>query len=159
MTRKRNIAALLRRSASEEALQQISEDLSAHGDLGRALPAPVRGETRQTESPSRTEIYTYFTRPNNKNNLFYNAEKAIRVRLLLETAGPVSVSTRQNILPVLSGNGILLQTGEYVEFTLNRGDRLYVASTSINRMQVFIVPVPWFESIILTLKAILGKGA
>lgn len=152
MVRKRNIAAALRRAGNEK-LREIAGDLSAPGDLGRAIPAPVRGtETDITDAPGHTEIYTYFTRPNNKSNLFYTAEKWIKVSLLLETGGPVAVSTRQDILPVLSGKGISLRTGEVRTWDLERGDRLYIASTSSNRVQVITQPIPWLESILLTSK-------
>ena len=154
MPRRKNFAAAIRKN---ESLQQIAKDLTAPGESGRSIPAPVRGTTLQTESPGTTEITTYFTRPNGKTNLFYNPGKPMRVKLLLESAGPVSIGTGKELLPVLSGRGILLPTGEYVEFTLNKGDRLYVASTAINRMQVFTEPLPWLESILITLKNIM-KG-
>jgi hypothetical protein len=148
MPRRKNIAAALRKN---ESLQQIAKSLTAPGDQGRSVPAPIRGTvTDKTDAPGHTDIYTYFTRPNGKSNLFYSAEKWVTVSLLLETGGPVSVSTRQDILPVLSGKGISLRTGEVRQWELARGDRLFIASTSSNRVQVITQPVPWLESLLLT---------
>lgn len=157
---KRRIGSNLRRMGNE-SLRRIASDLTAPGEVGRSVPGPLRGEVRtpqvNTEVPGGTDIYTRFTQVTGRSELFYSAEKWVRIRLLLETAGPVSVSTRQDITPVLSGKGILLQTGEYVEFTLARGDRLFIAASSVNRVQVIIEPFPWLESLLLTLKGILGK--
>lgn len=155
------LAASLQRSGNE-ALKKIAADLSKPGEAGRAVPGPLRGEVKtekvDTQVSGRTDIYTRITKPSNKSELLYSADNWVRMRLLLETAGPVAVSTRQDIVPVLSGKGILLQTGEYVEFTIPRGDRVYIASNTVNRVQVFVEPFPWLESMLLTLKALLGGG-
>jgi hypothetical protein len=103
-----------------------------------------------------TEIYTYFTRPQDGSKDFHAAAKWERVELQLETAGPVAVSTRQDIEPVLSGRGILLPPdGEPIEFTLGKGDRLFIASESINRVKVIIEPIPWLEQIWLNGRALI----
>jgi hypothetical protein len=93
-----------------------------------------------------TEIYTWFTKPG-PSTLVYSAEGWVRVRVRLETAGPVSLSTRQDVVPVLSGKGALLTTDEVETFTLPKGDRLYIAAEAINRVKVFIEPVPFLERI------------
>jgi hypothetical protein len=69
------------------------------------------------------------------------------VILTLETAGPVAVSTKQQILPVLSGKGQLLETGVPLRFELAKGNRLWVATTSLNRIKVTVQPLPWLEQL------------
>jgi hypothetical protein len=95
-----------------------------------------------------TEISTFFARPTNDGQLavLYNGDRQYaQVILTLETAGPVAVSTKQQILPVLSGKGSLLETGVPLSFTLAKGNRLWVATTSLNRIKVTVQPLPWME--------------
>ena len=96
-----------------------------------------------------TEIYTFFARPQPPQTPFtvlYNGDRQFaQVILTLETAGPVAVSTKQQIDPVLSGKGQLLETGVPLSFFLAKGNRLYVATTSINRIKVTVQPLPWLE--------------
>jgi hypothetical protein len=95
-----------------------------------------------------TEIYTFFARPTTDGQLpvIYNGDRQYaQVYLTLETAGPVAVSTKQQILPVLSGKGQLLETGVPLLFSLAKGNRLWVATTSINRIKVTVQPLPWLE--------------
>jgi hypothetical protein len=95
-----------------------------------------------------TEISTYFAKPPTDGQLpvIYNGDRQYaQVILTLETAGPVAVSTKQQILPVLSGKGELLETGVPISFFLAKGNRLWVAATAINRIKVTIQPIPWLE--------------
>lgn len=101
-----------------------------------------------------TDIFTYFTVPaiTNRSELLYSAEEWVRIELVLETAGPVAVSTRQSVTPVLSGKGVLLEPdGEPLKFIMPRGDRLFIAAESVNRVKVIIEPIPWLEQIYQTL--------
>ena len=124
------------------------------------IPTPALMDRNQgsVQAPSATiagaelatEIYTYFARPPVDGQLpkIYNADRQYaQVTLTLETAGPVAVSTKQQILPVLSGKGELLETGVPMTYFLAKGNRLYVAATSINRIKVVIQPLPWLEQI------------
>jgi hypothetical protein len=95
-----------------------------------------------------TEIYTFFARPSVDGQLavLYNGDRQYaQVILTLETAGPVAVSTKQQILPVPSGKGQGLETGVPLAFTLSKGNRLWVATTSLNRVKVTVQPLPWLE--------------
>jgi hypothetical protein len=95
-----------------------------------------------------TEIYTYIAKPPVDGQLpvLYNGDRQYaQVILTLETAGPVAVSTKQQILPVLSAKGQLLETGVPLSFFLAKGNRLWVAATSINRIKVTVQPIPWLE--------------
>ncbi len=108
-----------------------------------------------------TEIYTYFAKPPVDGQLptLYNGDRQYaQVTLTLETAGPVAVGQRQNILPVLSGKGALLETGVPLTFTIAKGTRIYVAATAINRIKVSVQPIPWLEQITGILSGI-AKGA
>ena len=88
-----------------------------------------------------TDLYTLITKPGD-TELLFSADSWTMVQLLLETAGPVAVSTRQAIAPPSSGKGVLLPTGTntFVAFPLKRGDRLYYVSDSVNRVKVIIQP-------------------
>jgi hypothetical protein len=95
-----------------------------------------------------TEIYTFFARPSTDGQLpvIYNGDRQAAVVILtLETAGPVAVSTKQQILPTLSGKGQLLETGVPLAFNLSKGNRIWVATTSLNRIKVTIEPKLWLE--------------
>lgn len=122
--------------------------------------APAVGTT-QGDAQNKTEIYTYFTDPDGQTKLFYNGDRIwAHVTLTLETAGPVAIGNKQNITPVLSGKGELLETGQAKRLVIGRSNRLYIASTSINRVKVEIEPVPWLEQITGTLANLAaGVGA
>jgi hypothetical protein len=94
----------------------------------------------------RTEIFTFFTKA--RETLLYSAEDWIECQLTLQTAGPVSVSTRKQIEPVLSGKGILLVPGEPFEVTLDKGDRLYIAAEAVNRIAFVTQPFPYLQEVI-----------
>lgn len=106
-------------------------------------------------------VFTYFTKlPTalQQQDVLYNADQMwSSVTLTLETAGPVAVGTSASIVPVLSGKGQLLQTGVPTTFTVAKSKRLYIASTSVNRIKVTVAPYPWLESIVGILAA--GPGA
>lgn len=96
-----------------------------------------------------TDIFTYFTEPTGQSALLYSAETWVRIELQLETAGPVAVGTRQSVVPVLSGKGILLPPdGEPITFVMPKGDRLYVAAESVNRVKTIVEPIPWLQQIL-----------
>jgi hypothetical protein len=128
------------------ALAKLGQNTSTERTVGtvQAPSASIAG------AELASEIYTYFAKPSTDGQLqiLYNADRQYaQVVLTLETAGPVAVSTKQNILPVLSGKGRLLQTGQDSTFTLAKGNRLYVATTSLNRIKVVVQPLPWLEQI------------
>lgn len=107
-----------------------------------------------------TEMYTFFARPvtDGRFVVLYNGDRQFaQVILTLETAGPVAVSTKQQIDPVLSGKGELLETGVPLSFFLAKGNRVYVATTSINRIKVTIQPLPWLEQFAGILGLLLTK--
>lgn len=107
-----------------------------------------------------TEIYTFFAKPTTDGQLavLYNADRQYaQVILTLETAGPVSVGTKQQLLPVLSGKGQLLQTDVPLSFFIAKGNRMWIATTSINRIKVTIQPIPWLEQLTGMLGLVHGK--
>ena len=110
--------------------------------------------TEEQAHNQSTDIYTLITEIGG-TNLLYSSESWVTVRLILETAGPVAVSTRQELTPTLSGRGILLITDEPITFTLPRGDRLYYTADSVNRVRIIIEPVPWLGQISLGVQSIL----
>lgn len=132
---------------------------------GQVTPA-----TNQGESQRQTDIFTYFTKADGSTRQLYSGDRLwANVTLTLETAGPVVVGIRENLSPVLSGLGELLTTDLPVTITIARGQRLYIAATSVNRVKVRVSALPWLEQIAGTLTAIaqaatgmvgklLGKG-
>ena len=85
--------------------------------------------------------------------LIYSADRQYaQVIITLLTAGPVAVSTKQQLTPVLSGKGSLLQTGVPFTLCLAKGQKLYGATTAISRLALTIQPFPWLEQITGTLR-------
>ncbi len=95
-----------------------------------------------------TQLQTYFTNRIGTSEEIYNAEDWVRITLRLQTAGPVAVSTREQIVPVLSGLGILLPIDDFITFILPAGSRLFIAAEATNRVAVQIEPVPWLQQIL-----------
>lgn len=125
-------------------MSKLGPNLSTDRNMGsvQAPSATVAG------AELATEVYTFFARPATDGQLpiLYNGDRQYaEVILTLETAGPVAVSTKQQILPVLSGKGQLLETGVPLRFELAKGNRLWVATTSLNRIKVTVQPLPWLE--------------
>ena len=135
--------------------KQLARELTAPGEVGRAVPGQDQTHMRvQVAMPKviadippatgRSEVSTYFTQVGG-NQLLYQAEGWVRLRLLLETAGPVAVGTRDDILPVLSGKGALLSRDVEMVFPLTKGQRIYITATAVNRVRRIIEPVPYAE--------------
>jgi hypothetical protein len=136
--------------------QETMMDTRKLTSLGRA--ALTNRNISSVQEPSSTlagaelstELYTYFAKPPVDGQLpvLYNGDRQLGIMILeLETAGPVYVSTKQQLLPVTSGKGRQLITGQPVSFPLSKGNRLWVATTSINRIAVIVHPDPWSENI------------
>lgn len=109
----------------------------------------------------QTQIYTYFTPANNETRLIHTAEDWTKIRVQLETAGPVAVGTLQDIAPVLSGKGMQLITNVPREIVLSPGTRFYVVAGTINRINVVVESIPFLADIrdaINGLRAALSRG-
>ena len=127
-------------------------------EMARATPSSKGGETPGQLQTYRTEIYTYFTEPG-PERLLYSAENWVRLKLTLQTAGPVAVGTRADLTPTLSGKGVLLDTDVPFEVYLSKGARFYVASGSVNRVTVTVEPIPWLEQLSGQISALGGALA
>lgn len=99
---------------------------------------------------------TYFTKGDGQSRQLYAASRWTKARLLLETAGPVSVGTSDSITPVLSGKGTLLTTNLPFEIDLAPGNKLWIAAESINRVKVTLTPFPWQEQILGGIDRVVG---
>jgi len=120
---------------------------------------PVTKETADLGTTFKTDMYTYFTRPTGQTTLVFSAETWVKVRLLLETAGPVAVGWRENLGPVLSGQGRLLPTGQEVWFAMPPGQRLYFASNTVDRVSVVIERIPFGQQILHQISEVPGAIA
>jgi hypothetical protein len=110
---------------------------------------------------NRSQLSTFFTKVpvvGEPTTVLYSGDRLwADVTLTLETAGPVAVGTASQITPVLSGRGALLETGTPLTFRIAKGSKLYIAATAVNRVKMFIQPVPWLEQITgLLLRAATG---
>lgn len=117
--------------------------------LDRTKPAVPQPSVELGKGDKRTQITTYFTKAGvTPTPILYNGDRMwAKVTLTLETAGPVAVGNMAEITPVLSGRGQLLATNVPTPFTIAKGTRLYIASTSVNRVKVLVEPLPWLEQI------------
>lgn len=85
--------------------------------------------------------------------LLYSAERWVRLKLRLQTPGPAAICTQVAFLrvearpvgraftPVLSGDGVLLQTDEVHELCLAKGTRLYITSRTASRVNITVEPL------------------
>jgi len=118
-------------------------------DRTKALGAPIANDGANVERV--TETNTLITQAGVTNGvppILYNGDRNwAKVTMILETAGPVAVSTRANFLPLLSGKGTLLTTDDPFTMTIAKGTRIWYAASSINRVKIIIEPLPWLEQI------------
>jgi len=133
-------------------LGRVSNDLRGNNkERGRALPDSKGGETPKQLATYYTQIFTFFTDSSEQSQLLYSAENWVKITLKLETAGPVAIGTDANIVPVLAGSGVLLDTVDPFVFSLAKGTRVYITSQTVNRVTVIIEPIPWLEQLDLDL--------
>ena len=127
--------------AQAAASERQSRGIAKVGDI-----RPGVDPNGRTERSHNTDTFTLFTKIGG-NHLLYSAEGWVRAILRLETAGPVAVSTRQDVPPVLSGKGILLGIDD-VTIVLSKGQRLFYSAEAINRVRFILEPIPWGESLL-----------
>ena len=151
-------------------MNKIPPGLLGKGDPSQSKIGSVSLDRTRAQAPQpavaigsgevKTFISTYLTSVpviGEHTPIIYNGDRMwARVTLVLETAGPVAVGQMAELTPVLSGKGMLLQTGVPVTFTIDKGTRLYVAATGINRIKVVVEPVPYLEVITGTLMRMVG---
>ena len=130
------------------SIQQIAENMRK-GEKGRLIPTLEEGQVGNLSY--HTQIYTFFTEIGG-STLLYTAPNWVTLRLTLETAGPVAISTSEDVQPVLSGRGILLITGVEKEIKLPRGDRLFIGAGTVDRVAVVIEPIPWLQTIAISIE-------
>lgn len=108
------------------------------------VPSPI-----QNAGNYSTRMFTAFTVAGDEaKKIFQASVEWTRVKVTLQTAGPVAISTSQQFTPTLSGLGLILQTGIPVEFDLARGNDLFIASPNVNRVAVIVQPIPWAEQML-----------
>jgi hypothetical protein len=113
----------------------------------RSIAQVVAPAVTVGQSQVKYDASTYLTRAGG-TAILYNGDRTwAKVTLTLRTAGPVAVGQSADLQPVLSGKGELLQTDVPAVFNVAKGDRLYIASTSVNPVGVLIEGYPWLETI------------
>lgn len=133
------------RFAGFAPLKQLPKVLT--NEQRRALPSSRGGEEPGQLQTWRTDAFTIFTDASGRTVELYAAEQWVRIKLSLETAGPVAVGPRADLAPLLSGQGILLDTDETYETYVPKGTRFYYIAETVNRLQITVEPVPWMEQI------------
>jgi len=111
------------------------------------LPGVGEAAAKVKNPTSHTQHQTIFTTPG-QTRLFVAVQDWARITMTLQTAGPVAIGTSANLLPVLSGNGLLLPTDVPIRFLLPRGDTLYVAANAVNRVSFQVEPQPFYEGLL-----------
>lgn len=147
----------------QQIVESVTDRLRQTGgrmspEVARALPNGAAGADPKDLQRWHTEMSVIFTTQLGVSQQFYNAEQWQRVQVMLETAGPVAISTRTDVLPVLSGKGRLLTTNLNYEFILPRGARLYYAAEAVNRIAFSAEPIPWLEQITMELRRVAAGG-
>lgn len=153
---------LPRLSRPTSAPTTISPPISKIGAVtapNRNIATAPEPQADQGRAEVRTYVSTYFTKISaDETQILYNGDRQwAKVKLTLETAGPVAVGVVQKITPVLSGKGIDLTTDVEVEIPVAKGTRLYIASTAVNRVKVIVEPSPWLEQITGLLRIAIGR--
>ncbi len=118
--------------------------------------APAVGTTQGTSS-NRLALSTYITKVGSTDQIYDGSRLWAKITLTLETAGPVAIGTRANLLPVLGGNGVLLDTNEPITVTISKGDKLYIAANAVSRVKIQIEAFPWLEQLAGTVAGILNR--
>lgn len=147
----------------QQIVESVSDRLRQTGgrmspEVARALPNGAAGQDAKDLQRWHTDMAVIFTTQLGVSQLFYTAEQWQRVQVMLETAGPVAISTRTDVLPVLSGKGRLLTTNVNYDFILPRGARLYYAAESVNRIAWSVEPIPWLEQLAMELRRVAAGG-
>jgi hypothetical protein len=129
------------------------------GQKSKIGPVSLDHRVAQSPTPSdttghaetRINISTYFTSVPGVGDppaVLYNGDRIwTRVRVTLLTAGPVAVGQLANLFPVLGGAGQLLQPGVPTTFDIAKGNKLYIAANSVNRVSLTVEPYPWLETL------------
>jgi hypothetical protein len=147
-------------------LKKLANELRAPGEVGRAIPGQVQSVIRNAPpsgadivpaAAGLSEVSTRFTKPG-ENTLLYQAEGWVYINLLMIDAGPVSVGTRDDIAPVLSGKGGLLIQNEIFRFPVRKGQRVFITANTVARVRMTIEAPPFGEQVLNLLGSILRKG-
>lgn len=115
--------------------------------LAAQLPKPKVPSEDQRAGNYGTKTATFFTKPGVISILHAADSPWVQVTMVLETAGPVAFSTAADF-SVTSGTGIQLTTGVERKVTIAKGSRLYITSTTVNRISYIVEPVAWAEQIL-----------
>lgn len=128
-----------------------SSPLPAPGSAGnrpdRSIAKGNPVGTTQGASSNRTDLFTYITKVGGTDLLYDGSRLWAKITLTLETAGPVAIGNKQNLIPVLGGSGVLLDTDVPYEIVISKGTQLFIAANAVSRVKVKIEPLPWLEQI------------
>jgi hypothetical protein len=114
--------------------------------LSRAIPHPPQPQGSQEAGNYNTDLRTFLTLAGQITQLVPAQRSWVKGTFILETAGPVEISTSSQ-WQFLNGQGMTLITDQPITVTLPRGTNLYVQSGSSNRVRYQVEPYPWLEQI------------
>ncbi|HET9061830.1 MAG TPA: hypothetical protein VFO62_00945 [Candidatus Binatia bacterium] len=166
-TRVSRLPARVARSASElvrptrvqpSALAPTQSKIGPLPTTNRNIATAPEPAVQQGQAETRTFAQTYFTKVSSTDTqILYNGDRQwAYVTITLETAGPVVVGLVQKLTPVLSGKGTRLTPNEPIRFPVAKGNRVWIASTSVSRVKLVVEPAPWLEQITGLLRHIAG---
>jgi hypothetical protein len=118
--------------------------------------SPSVGTTQGTSS-NKLALSTYITKVGSTDEIYDGSRLWAKITVTLETAGPVAIGTRANLLPVLGGNGVLLDTDVPMTITISKGDKLYIAANAVSRVKIQIEAFPWLEQLAGTVHDIMTR--
>jgi hypothetical protein len=115
--------------------------------ISRAVPTPPQPQASQEAGNYNTDLRTFITIAGAITQLVPAQRSWVKATLILETAGPVEISTSSQ-WQFLNGQGMTLITDFPITVTLPRGANLYVQSGSSQRLRYQAEPFAWQEQIV-----------
>ena len=150
--------------ASQTPMDKIGVPAGPQNPYQAQVQQPAAETGKGALRQSATTYFTSVPAIGSPTPELYSADRLwSKVTVTLETAGPVAVGFSSNLSPITSGKGILLTTNEPVTFNVAKGNKLYIQSSSVNRVKLQVESFPWLEqitgaliNIMNTIKAALG---
>lgn len=142
---------------SQTPMDKIGVPPGAQNPFKAQVQEPAAETGKGALRQSATTYFTSVPQVGQATPELYSADRLwSKVTVTLETAGPVAVGFSSNLSPITSGKGILLTTDDPVTFNVAKGNKLYIQSTSVNRVKVQVESYPWLEQITGSLVGLLN---
>ncbi len=156
----RSATELARRAQSSSLVPTQTSKIGPVPSTNRNVATAPEPQARQGAAETKTTATTYFTKvATDETQILYNGDRQwALVTVTLQTAGPVVVGLVAKLTPVLSGKGIDLTPNVPVTLRVAKGNRVWIASTSVSRVKYVVEPAPWLEQITGLLRELVGSA-